>query len=85
MNSFDSLLQAKHVVEVNWADRWQVYRRLKELNIPCWCSSNQPLTVEIANTNAAIQLWSVMRQLNSSRQDLISTLNECFNYRPRHF
>ncbi|MEO1428920.1 MAG: Asr1405/Asl0597 family protein [Cyanobacteria bacterium J06633_8] len=84
MKSFDSRSQIKHVVEVNWADRWQVYQRLQELNIPSWCSSNQPLTVEIANTEAAIQLWSVMRQLNASRQDLIHTLKECLNYRPGH-
>lgn len=84
MKSFDSLSQTKHVVKVNWADRWQVYKRLQELNIPCWCSSNQPLTVEITNTETAIQLWSVMRQLNASRQDLISSLNECLYYRPRH-
>ncbi|MGD1913859.1 MAG: Asr1405/Asl0597 family protein [Rivularia sp. (in: cyanobacteria)] len=84
MKSFDLQSQTKHVVEVSWADRWQVYRRLKELQIPCWCSTNEPLTVEIAHTTAAIQLWSVMRQLNASRQDLIITLKECFNYRPRH-
>ncbi|MBE9211286.1 hypothetical protein IQ247_00880 [Plectonema cf. radiosum LEGE 06105] len=84
MKSFDLQSQTKHVVEVNWADRWQVYKRLEELHIPCSCSPNQPLTVEIANTAAAIQLWSVMRQLNASRQELIITLKECFNYRPRH-
>jgi len=84
LKTFDSRSQTKHVVEVNWADRWQVYKRLQELNIPSWCSSNQPLTVEIANTEAAVQLWSVMRLLNSSRQELISTLKECLYYRPRH-
>ena len=84
MKSFDSLSQTKHVVEVSWADRWQVYKRLQDLNIPSWCGSNQPLTVEITNTEAAIQLWSVMRQLNASRQDLICTLEECLYYRPRH-
>ena len=84
MKSFYSQSQTKHVVEVSWSDRWQVYRRLKELHIPCWCSGNQPLTVEITNTATAIQLWSVMRQLNASRQDLICTLKECLNYRQRH-
>jgi len=83
LKSFDSQSQKKHVIEVNWADRWQVYQRLQELHIPCWCSTNQPLTVEIANTASAIQLWSVTRQLNASRQDLIFTLKECLNYRPR--
>ncbi|MBV6623627.1 MAG: hypothetical protein KI793_11945 [Rivularia sp. (in: Bacteria)] len=84
MKSFDSRSQTKHVVKVSWADRWQVYQRLQELNIPSWCSGNQPLTVEITNTEAAIQLWSVTRQLNASRQDLICSLKECLNYRHGH-
>ncbi|WP_414622954.1 Asr1405/Asl0597 family protein [Calothrix sp. CCY 0018] len=81
MKSFDSRSQTKQVVEVSWADRWQVYQRLQELSIPSWCSANQPLRVEIANASAAVQLWSVTRLLNASRKDLIITLNKCLNYR----
>ena len=66
------------IVEVNWADRWQVYHRLRELDICCWCSSNQPLTVEVSDPNVAVQLWSVIRQLTASRQDLIQTLKQCW-------
>ncbi len=69
-----SQTQSKHVVQVNWADRWQVYQRLQELGIQCWCETNQPLTVEIMTTLAAIQLWSVMQQFSASRQDLIRNL-----------
>lgn len=74
MKSFGSETEIKRAVEVNWADRWQVYQRLQELDIPCWCETNQPLRVEIDNPTAAVQLWSVMRQLSASRQDLIWTL-----------
>ena len=70
--------QARQIVKVDWADRWQAYQRLQELDIPCWCSTNQPLTVEINNPTAAVQLWSVMRQMTAVRQDLISTLEECW-------
>jgi len=70
--------QAKLIVKGNWADRWQVYQRLQDLDIPCWCEPNQPLTVEISNPTAAVQLWSVMRQLTAVRQDLILTLNQCW-------
>lgn len=84
MKSFDSRSQTKHVVEVSWADRWQVYHRLQELDIPSWCSANQPLTVEIANTAAAVQLWSITRLLNAPRKDLIRTLDKCLNYRHHH-
>jgi len=44
------------MIEVNWADRWQVYQRLQELAIPCWCT-DQPLRVEITDVAAAVQLW----------------------------
>ncbi|ARV61481.1 hypothetical protein BZZ01_25155 [Nostocales cyanobacterium HT-58-2] len=73
--------QVKYIVEVNWADRWQIYRRLQELDIPCRCETNQPLTVEINNPIAAIQLWSVVRQFTAPRQDLIWTLKKCWRYR----
>ncbi|MBW4635094.1 MAG: hypothetical protein KME30_25305 [Iphinoe sp. HA4291-MV1] len=73
--------QVKYIVEVNWADRWQIYRRLQELDIPCWCETNQALTVEISNPTAAIQLWSVVRQLTAPRQDLIRNLKKCWRHR----
>ncbi|MBW4560202.1 MAG: hypothetical protein KME32_03430 [Mojavia pulchra JT2-VF2] len=76
MKSFSSEVESKHILEVNWADRWVVYQRLRELDIPCWCESNQPLKVEIANPIAAIQLWSVMRQFTVSRQNLIWSLEK---------
>ena len=70
--------QTKQIVEVNWAERWQVYQRLQELDILCWCETNQPLTVEISNPTVAVQLWSVMRQFTAVRQDLIWTLEQCW-------
>ncbi len=71
----------KQVVEVSRTDRWQVYRRLQELEIPCQCQTNQALTVEIGSIAAAIQLWSVVRQLNTERQDLIEVLERCWHHR----
>ncbi len=81
MKSFSSEIEAKHVVEVNWADRWQVYQRLRELDIPCWCETNQPLKVQIDSAIAAVQLWSVMRQFTVPRCELISTLELCWQVR----
>lgn len=66
------------MAEVSWADRWQVYHRLQELAIPCWCATNQPLRVEITHIAAAVQLWSVVRQLTAPRQDLVSALERCW-------
>ncbi len=70
--------QVKQVVAVNWADRWQVYQRLQELGIICCCQTDQPLTVEISNSTAAIQVWSVIRRFIAPRQELISTLEDCW-------
>ncbi len=70
--------EVSEIVEVNWADRWQVYHRLQELAIPCWCDTNQPLRVHIDDALTAVQLWSVLRQLTTSRQDLVCWLERCF-------
>lgn len=78
MKFFSSQIGINQIVEVNWADRWQVYQRLNELDISCYCESNQPLQVEISNYQAAVQVWSVARQFSASRQDLISCLENCW-------
>lgn len=79
MKSILSQPQAQaYTVDVDWADRWQVYQRLKELGIPCSCGTNQPLTVEIGNTIAAVQLWSVVRQFTTARAELIRSLELCW-------
>lgn len=66
------------MVEVSWADRWYVYQRLQQLAIPCFCAIDQPLQVQITSTLSAIQLWSVSRQLNTSRQELAEWLERCW-------
>ncbi|MBD2663897.1 Asr1405/Asl0597 family protein [Richelia sinica] len=79
MESFSTETGIKYFVRVNWADRWQVYQRLNELDIPCFCQANQPLQVEITNANVAMQIWSVLRSCTASRQELISTLENCWH------
>lgn len=67
------------MVEVSWADRWQVYQRLQELAIPCSCAIDKPLQIQITDAMAAVQLWSVLRQLNTSRQDMVRWLENCWH------
>lgn len=57
-------------------------QRLQELEIPCWCEANQPLKVELVTPMTVVQLWSVMRQFTSSRQDLIYSLE--INWQSRY-
>lgn len=82
MKSSSSETDKKHVIDIDWADRWQVYQRLQELDIICICDTNQPLMVEVNNLTAAIQLWSVIQQFSASRQDLIKNIENswCIRY-----
>ncbi len=73
--------RASSKIEISWGDRWQVYRRLQELSIPCECGTNQPLRYQIKDVTAAIQLWSVVRQLTVPRQELASWLERCWQIR----
>jgi len=78
MNPLELDPEVREIVAVNLADRWQVYLRLQQLDIPCTCATNQPLRVQIQNVTAAIQLWSVMRQLTAPRGELIFWLDRCW-------
>lgn len=59
-------------------DRWSVYRRLQELEIPCECAVNQPLSVEIHTVMAALQFRSVVQQFTATRRELIHWLDDCW-------
>lgn len=80
MKSTGCQSEVREVVDVNWTDRWLVYYRLQELDIPCDCATEQPLMVHITSATAAIQLWSVSKQFTESRQDLIYWLERCWQY-----
>ncbi|MDJ0677789.1 MAG: hypothetical protein QNJ36_20805 [Calothrix sp. MO_167.B42] len=71
-------VKGQQIVDVDWLDRWAVYRRLQELEIPCWCETNQPLTVQIHDPVALIQVWSVIRHFSTSRQQKIQILSKCW-------
>ncbi len=80
MNSSQLQPDNSEVIEVNsWADRWQVYRRLQELGIPCSCEVEQPLRVQINNPNQAVQLSSVLKQFTASRGELVQNLERSWN------
>ncbi|MGQ4646564.1 Asr1405/Asl0597 family protein [Lyngbya aestuarii] len=78
MNPSRSQPKTSHAVEIAFSDRWQIYRRLQELGIPCRCKTNEPLIVEINNVTCAVQLWSVARELMVPRPELLSWLERCW-------
>ncbi len=78
MNINNSEGETQQVVTVNRAEKWSIYYRLQELQIPCQCSTDRPLQVQLDSTKTAIQLWSVARQFSASRQELVDWLNCCW-------
>ncbi|NJN85225.1 MAG: hypothetical protein HC881_01445 [Leptolyngbyaceae cyanobacterium SL_7_1] len=76
MDSTHSLSSFGQVVAVSRSDRWQVYQRLQELGIPCGCSGDGHLRADISTPHLAIQLWSVVRQFTTPRQQLVDWLEQ---------
>ena len=70
-----SEVQKLSILSVKWAYRWSVFRRLKELNIDCQCSTNEPLLVHLDSLTTLMQVRSVLSQFSASRQDLIDQLD----------
>ena len=81
MNLSSSKSVADQEIEISRGDRWQVYRRLQELEIPCQCGTNQPLRYQINDVAGAIQLWSVVKQVSVPRLELASWLESCWRIR----
>lgn len=78
MNPLDLESEACEVVAVNWVDRWQIYQRLQELEIPCWCAIGQPLRAQVNGAKEVAQLASVLKQFNAPRQELVQWLEQCW-------
>lgn len=66
-------------VSIPLGDRWQIRRRLEELDISCNCLPDGSFTVVVDTPLTAIQLWSVVRQLTLSRKILVDTLERCWS------
>ncbi len=78
MNSDNVLSAQSTVVEVECGDRWQVYHRLQELDIPCQCRAHRALKVYITNPMDITLLWSVVRHASQSRWEKVDWLERCW-------
>ena len=65
-------------VTITCDDRWQVYYRLRSLDIGCQCSGFQPLQVKITTPTEALQLWSILRSVGQPRLVLAAKLQQCW-------
>ncbi|NEO85823.1 MAG: hypothetical protein F6J87_16455 [Spirulina sp. SIO3F2] len=61
------------------SDRWEMYHRLQDLDIPCSCQAHRPLQVHCRSTLDAIQCWSIARQLTQPRLVLAQVLDACLD------
>lgn len=66
------------IVEIPYHQRWQIYHRLQELNIPCCCREDGSLQVQVNNWIAAILIRSTVIQFTASRLSLIDWLERCW-------
>ncbi|MEM6451045.1 MAG: Asr1405/Asl0597 family protein [Cyanobacteria bacterium P01_D01_bin.105] len=67
---------SQHSFTVICEDRWQVYYRLKELNIAAQCQGFRPLQASIQTATEAVQLWSIVRRISTPRTELAATLDK---------
>ena len=71
-------VQPAEQVQITCDDRWQVYYRLRSLDIKCQCSGFEPLQVCIATPTEALQLWSILSSISQSRLMLADRLQRCW-------
>ncbi|MEL6225231.1 MAG: Asr1405/Asl0597 family protein [Cyanobacteria bacterium J06627_8] len=65
-------------VETQHVSPWEIYTRLKELDIPCHRQPYEPLKIHVHSPLAIVQAWSVCRQFTQSRVELVDWLNSCW-------
>lgn len=78
MTTSPQLPSSQHSFTVLCEDRWQVYHRLKELDIKAQCLGYHPLKVSIQTATEALQLWSIAKRVSSPRAELAANLEERF-------
>ena len=80
MNSSSPNPEIGQLVSIPRSDRWQVYARLQELDIPCTCLGDGSFQATIDTPLAALQLRSVIGQVTFSRRQLVEQLERCWHY-----
>jgi hypothetical protein len=66
------------VLTISRCDRWLACQRLQDLSIPCYCTEDGYLHVEVAHPTAIAQVKSVIQQLTAPRTALVGWLEQCW-------
>ena len=67
-------------LDIDLIERWNVFNRLKELSIPCNCSSGLPLVVSVETPAAAVQVWCVLQRCLMTRDASVRHLAQCWEH-----
>ncbi|MBF2083094.1 Asr1405/Asl0597 family protein [Thermoleptolyngbya sp. C42_A2020_037] len=81
MNSSSSVSGWGQVISVNRCDRWSIFLRLRDLNIPCACPADGTLRVEVNHALALLLVRSALFQFSCSRQERVDWLERCWRSR----
>jgi hypothetical protein len=65
-------------LDIPFGERWRICRRLLELGIPAVCTGDGRLQVEVSTLLVALQVRSVIRQHTARRQELLHSLEDCW-------
>lgn len=67
------------IVQIPLGERWQIFHRLQDLMVPCWCPDDGSLRVEVNSCRDAILVRTIVQQFMASRPELIDWLERCWN------
>jgi hypothetical protein len=65
-------------LHLNAVTRWDVFKRLQELAVPCACRAGQPLRVALTTPTAALQVWSVVQGCLPTQPKTVNYLERCW-------
>ncbi len=77
--SHTSLKPEHQIIRVPSCERWRIQRRLRELSVNAWCSTDGYLRVEVKDYVESAQVWSVVQQFIAPRTDLVGWLEQCWS------
>jgi hypothetical protein len=69
---------SEYTVTIWQCDRWQIHRRLRELDISCTCLEDGRLQVTADTPVAIAQIWSVTTHVAASRWQIVDWLERCW-------
>lgn len=67
-----------HIATVRRCDRWSIYYRLQELNVPCACPADGTLRVDANHATDLVLARSAIRQFLTCRREDVTWLERCW-------